>query len=80
MDACHYVHIDVILYHSGDLVPYDTQHKYINDPHHIPVDVRSEDSVKGGKIHFCKNNQYKLSLKSVCWQFSYHTWKAKYNC
>jgi hypothetical protein len=44
MDAGQYVHVDVTLHHSGDLVPSYTQHT--NDPHHIRVDAHSEDSVK----------------------------------
>jgi hypothetical protein len=46
-DAGHYVHIDVTLHHSGDLVPPHTQHT--NDPRHIRFDVHSEDSVKKKK-------------------------------
>jgi len=51
-DAGQYVHVDVTLRHSGDLVPSYTQHKHTNDPRHIRVDVHSEDSVKKRKITF----------------------------
>ena len=46
-----YVHIDVTLRHSGNLVPSYTKHKHTNDPHHIHVDVHSEDPVKKRKIN-----------------------------
>ena len=46
MDAGQYVHIDVTLRHSGNLVPSYTQHKHTDCPRHIRVDVHSEDSVK----------------------------------
>jgi len=51
-DAGQYVHVDVTLRHSVDLVPSYTQQKHRNDPHHIRVDVHSEDSVKKRKITF----------------------------
>ena len=56
-DAGQYVCVDVTLRHSGNLVPSYTQQKHTNDPYHIHVDVRSEDSVKKRKITFFKNNQ-----------------------
>jgi hypothetical protein len=49
-DAGQYVHVGVTLHYSGDLVPSYTHH--MNDPHHIRVDVHSENSVKKRKIKF----------------------------
>jgi len=76
-DTCHYVYVDIPLYHSGDLVAYDTHHKHTNDPHHIRVDVRSEDSVKKNNSIFVKITNISIKLKSVCWQSSHRTWKGK---
>ena len=60
------VHVEVPLCHTGDLVPDGTQQIHTDGRQHTWVDVHSEDSIKK-KINniFCKNNQYKFSLKSV---------------
>ena len=45
-DAGEDVHLDVSLRHTGDLHPYYTQHKHMDGPLHICVDVHSEVSVR----------------------------------
>jgi hypothetical protein len=57
-DTGHYVHIDVPLCHTCDVVPYDTQHKYTDGPQHIHPDIHSEDSVK--KKNFVKITNIKF--------------------
>jgi hypothetical protein len=52
------VQVCVPLCHTGDLVPYETQHKHTDGPQHIRVDVHTEDSVKKKK-KFCKNKKNK---------------------
>jgi hypothetical protein len=49
MNAGQYIHLDVTLYHPGDLIPDDTQHNHLDGPQHIHVDVHFEDSVSGKK-------------------------------
>jgi hypothetical protein len=46
MAAGQNVHVDVPLCHSGDLVPYDTQHKHMDGPQHKGVDAHSENPVR----------------------------------
>ena len=45
-DAGHYVHVDVLLCHAGDLNPHYTQQKHSDGPQHIHVDVQPEVSVR----------------------------------
>jgi len=52
-DTGQYVPVDVTLCHTGDLVPYDTQHKHMDGPQHIRVEVHSENAVsKKKKLKF----------------------------
>jgi len=44
--AGQYVHVDVPLYHAGDLNLYYTQQKHSDGPQHIHVDVQPEVSVR----------------------------------
>ena len=77
VDAGQYDPVDVPLCHSGDLFHYDTQHKHMDGPQHIRVDVHSENSVRKTNNIFCKNKQYKISLNFVSWECSHPTCKEK---
>jgi hypothetical protein len=63
MDAGQNVHVDVPLCHTGDLVPYDTQHQYTDGPQPVHADVHFEGSVRKIEQYNCKNSQYKISGK-----------------
>jgi hypothetical protein len=55
-DTGQYVHVAVLLCHTGDLNSYYTHHKHIDSLQHIRADVHSEVSVAGGKnIKFDEN-------------------------
>ena len=46
MDAEHYVHVDMPLCQTGELNPYNIQHKHMDGPQHIRADVHSDVSVR----------------------------------
>jgi hypothetical protein len=74
-DAGQNVHVDVPLCHTGDLVPYYTQHKYTYGPQQMCVDVHSEESAKKINNIFVKMTNIKFHENLSVGNLITPTWK-----